>query len=250
MRRCARGWVQRRAHAPIRYSPGRRWWAQPSERIVWRSARSAAKTMMMREAVTTSTRRFYTVLRTPRAALRGLLLLVLLAVWCAVGVAAFSTPVVDGTSQYDLAVIHAAGRFLLAGGDPYSHEFVAAVQADPHGTPYPYPLGSVWVLLPFLPFPIAWAAMLWVSVSVAALVALAPLLGGGSRWVWLVPLLFYPSLYALKITQWAPLQMGLLATSLWLYRRGASFWAGFVLPLVMVKPTTGLGLLLLAAALC
>lgn len=189
-------------------------------------------------------------MRTPRAVLRGVLLLVLLGVWCAVGVSAFSVPVVDGTSQYDLAVIHAAGRYALAGGDVYSSEFVAAAQADPHGTPYPYPLASIWLLLPFLPFPIAWAAMLWVSVSVCGLVALAPLLGDGPRWTWLVPLLFYPSLYALKITQWTPIQMTLLALSLWLYRRGAPFWAGAIVPLTAAKPTTGLGLLLVAAALC
>ena len=182
--------------------------------------------------------------------LRGALLLVLLGVWCAGGISVFSVPVVDGTSQYDLAVIHAAGRYALAGGDVYSPEFVAAVQADPHGTPYPYPLASIWLLLPFLPFPIAWAAMLWVSVSVSGLVALAPLLGDGPHWTWLVPLLFYPSLYALKITQWAPIQMALLGCSLWLYRRGAPFWAGAILPLTAAKPTTGLGLLLMAAALC
>jgi Glycosyltransferase family 87 len=204
----------------------------------------------MRNLVATSADRFFSTVRTPRAALRGILLLALLGLWSAVGVSAFSTPVIDGTSQYDLAVIHAAGRFALAGGDPYSLEFVAAVQADPHGTPYPYPLASLWLLLPFLPFPIAWAAMLWVSVSVCGLVALAPLLGDGPRWTWLVPLLFYPSLYALKITQWPPLQMALLALSLWLYRRGAPFWAGVILPLTAAKPTTGLGLLLLAAALC
>jgi hypothetical protein len=204
----------------------------------------------MRNLVALSADRLYTTLRTPRMALRSVLLLVLLGLWCAVGVSAFSTPVIDGTSQYDLAVIHAAGRYALAGGDLYSLEFVAAVQADPHGTPYPYPLASLWLLLPFLPFPIAWAAMLWVSVSVCALVALAPLLGDGPRWTWLVPLLFYPSLYALKITQWTPIQMALLALSLWLYRRGAPFWAGVILPLTAVKPTTGLSLLLLAAAIC
>src|SRR5262245_23392661 len=204
----------------------------------------------MRNLEAISTDRLYRILRTSRVALRGALLLVLLGLWCAVGVSTYSTPMIDGTSQYDLAVIHAGGRYALAGGDLYSLEFVAAVQADPHGTPYPYPLASLWLLLPFLPFPVAWAAMLWVSVSVCGLVALGPLLGDGPRWTWLVPLLFYPSLYALKITQWTPIQMALFGLSLWLYRRGAPFWAGVILPLTAVKPTTGLGLLLLASVLC
>jgi len=169
----------------------------------------------------------------------------LVVLWFAVGVWVFRTPIVDSVSQYDLAVIHAAGREALAGGDPYSREFIASLHADPHGTAYPYPLSSLWVLLPFLPFPIAWAATLWVSVSICGLVALAPLLGDVQpSWIWLAPLLFYPSLYALKIVQWAPIQIVLLGLSLWLFRRHRPFWAGFLLPLVTVKPTTGLGLAL------
>ncbi|HJZ45550.1 MAG TPA: glycosyltransferase 87 family protein [Roseiflexaceae bacterium] len=190
-------------------------------------------------------------IRTPQGALRAILLLGLLALWFAVGVWTFSTPIVDSVSQYDLVVIHAAGREALAGGDPYSQEFIASLHADPHGTGYAYPLASLWVLLPFLPFPIAWAATLWVSVSICALVALAPLLGDTRlNWIWLAPLLFYPSLYALKIVQWAPLQIGLLGLSLWLFRRDQPLLSGILAPLVTVKPTTGIGLALLAALLC
>jgi hypothetical protein len=74
----------------------------------------------MRNLVAISADRLSTTLRTPRAARRGALLLALLGLWCVVGVSAFSTPVIDGTSQYDLAVIHAGGRYALAGGDVYS----------------------------------------------------------------------------------------------------------------------------------
>ena len=204
----------------------------------------------MRNLVALSADRLSTTLRTPRAALRSALLLVLLGLWCAVGVSLFNTPVIDGEMQYDLVLNHASGRVALQGGDPYSPEFAAAIHVDPHGTPFPYPLASLWMLLPFLPFPLAWAAMLWLSVSMCGLVAFAPLVGSSPRWIWLVPVLFYPSLYALKLTQWAPLQMILLALSLWLFRRGAPFWAGVILPLTAVKPTTGLSLLLLGAALC
>src|SRR5262245_31757658 len=134
------------------------WRVWPSGLITSQQFRSAkVDKSKMRNLVAIWADRLYAALRTPRTALRGGLLLVLLGLWCAVGVSAFSKPVVDGTSQYDLAVIHAGGRYALAGGDIYSQEFVAAVQADPHGTPYPYPLASLWLLLPFLPFPIAWA---------------------------------------------------------------------------------------------
>lgn len=182
---------------------------------------------------------------------KGALLVILLALWFAVGVWTYRTPVVDSISQYDLAVIHPAGRAALAGTDIYSREFIASLHADPHGTGYAYPLASLWVLLPFLPFPIAWAATLWVSVSICGLVTLAPLLGDAQpNWIWLAPLLFYPSLYALKVVQWAPIQMALLGVSLWLFRRDHPFMAGILAPLVTVKPTTGLGLALLAMLLC
>jgi|KBSSwiStaDraftv2_1062776.scaffolds.fasta_scaffold202635_2 Glycosyltransferase family 87 len=190
-------------------------------------------------------------LRTAQSALRAALLVILLALWFAVGIWTFRIPIVDSVSQYDLVIIHAAGREALAGGDPYSQEFIQSLHADPHGTAYAYPLASLWVLLPFLPFPIAWAATLWVSVSICGLVALAPLLGDmRPSWIWLMPLLFYPSLYALKIVQWAPIQMALLGLCLWLFRRQQPFWSGALVPLVTVKPTTGLGLALLALVLC
>jgi len=206
---------------------------------------------MTRAWIRSQTAQLAGALRTTRGALRAILLLVLLMLWFAVGVWTFRTPIIDSVSQYDLAVIHAAGREAIAGGDPYSQEFITSLHADPHGTAYPYPLASLWVLLPFLPLPIAWAATLWVSISICGLVALAPLLGDARpSWVWLAPLLFYPSLYALKIVQWAPIQMALLGVSLWLFRRHQPFWAGFLAPLVTVKPTTGLGLALLAVLFC
>jgi hypothetical protein len=206
---------------------------------------------MNTQHLTTYMRRLSAALKTPRGLLRATLLVALVAVWFALGVRVFGTPVVDAVSQYDLVIIHAAGRGALAGADPYSPEFIASLHADPHGTPYAYPLASLWLVLPFLPFPVAWAATLWASVSMAGLVACAPLMGRAApRWIWLVPLLFYPSLYAIKITQWAPIQIALLALSLWLFRRRAPFWSGALLPLVTAKPTTGLPLLLFGLVLC
>src|SRR5262249_20096160 len=254
------------AHAagvPDLYRPGALggWWPQttPDDRGVcadesvlgWRVRAARMDPMTTRNRLRMQTSQLAGAIRTPQGALRAILLLGLLALWFAVGVWTFSTPIVDSVSQYDLVVLHAAGREALAGGDPYSQEFIASLHADPHGTGYAYPLASLWVLLPFLPFPIAWAATLWVSVSICALVALAPLLGDTRlNWIWLAPLLFYPSLYALKIVQWAPLQIGLLGLSLWLFRRDQPLLSGILAPLVTVKPTTGIGLALLAALLC
>jgi hypothetical protein len=140
---------------------------------------------------------------------------------------------------------------LAAGGDPYSRAYAELTTGDPNHSAFPYPLGSLWLVVPFAALPIDWAALAWIGISAMSLLITAPLLGiARPRWIWFVPLLFYPSLYALKITQWAPAQMALLALSLYLYRRGGSFWAGFLVPLTAVKPTTGLGLLVFAAVFC
>jgi hypothetical protein len=42
----------------------------------------------------------------------------------------------------------------------------------------------------------------------------------------------------------------MLATSIWLFRKGMPFWAGFFLPLVTIKPPIGLAMLLFALPLC
>jgi hypothetical protein len=190
-------------------------------------------------------------LRGPRSLLRALLLVALIVVWLYVGMAVFGTPIVDHATQYDLVWPYYAGHMLLGGGDPYSSALSVQIINDPSHSAYPYPLASFWLVLPLLALPLPLAATLWVSASICALVALGPLLDSSlPPWALLAPLLFYPSLYALLITQWAPLQMLLLAASLWLFRRGQPLWAGFLLPLVAVKPPTGIALLLFAAVLC
>jgi hypothetical protein len=184
------------------------------------------------------------------ATLRAALLALLTLAWLVLGAWIFRNPQVGTVIQYDFAVFHRAGRLLLAGGDPYAPEFAAWMTGSPLREAYAYPPASAWVLLPFLPFPVAVAATLWLSLSIACLVAAAPLAARQPQgWIWLAPLLFYPSLYALLILQWAPVQIGLLALSLWLLHKERPFWAGFVLPLVAIKPTTGIALLLLALTL-
>jgi hypothetical protein len=207
--------------------------------------------MMLRQPPDTTLRRLVLELRTQRGALGGAALLMALAAWLVVGASVFGTPMIGMTTQYDLVWPYNAGRLLFAGGDPYAPEFAAQMTGDPAHSAYPYPLASLWLMLPLLPLPLPWAAVLWVTISIGGLVALGPLLDSElPAWCWLAPLLFYPSLYALKIAQWAPLQMALLGLSLWLYRRGKPFSAGLILPLVAVKPPTGIALLLLALTLC
>jgi hypothetical protein len=179
------------------------------------------------------------------------MLVVLLGVWLVLGMTTFAIPIADNATRYDFVWPHYAGRMLLSGGDPYSPALSAQILNDPSHSAYPYPLASLWLVLPLLALPLPLAATLWVSASIGGLIVLGPLLEGRlPHWALLAPLLFYPSLYALLITQWAPLQMALLAVSLWLFRRGWPLWAGFLLPLVAVKPPTGIPLLLFAAILC
>jgi hypothetical protein len=185
-------------------------------------------------------------LRSPRVILRALALLALLAVWSVVGMQLLAT-VAGG----DLRWAHAAGRALLSGGDPYSAAFANQMVNNAEHSAYPYPLASLWLVLPLLPLPVLGAALAWLTASIAGLIAVAPLLGFKlTPWRAGAALLFYPTLFALLFTQWAPLQMLLLAASLWLFRRGQPLWAGYLLPLVAVTPTTGIALLLFGAVLC
>lgn len=183
--------------------------------------------------------------------LRAVLLLVLLVIWYLAGSSIWNVPIVNGVTQYDLIWPLTAGRLLLSGGDPYSPVFAAAMSGNPNDIVYPYPLASLWLVLPLLPLPDSLAAVVWVSLSLWGLLSLHTLLGTGApRWMWLLPLLYYPTLYSLLITQWAIMLMIVLALSLWLFRRGAPFWAGFILPLTAVKPTVGVGMLLMGVLFC
>ena len=184
-------------------------------------------------------------LRTPRGLVRAALLAMLLVAWGAIGLRVFGTP------YGDFVWAHMAGRTLLSGGDPYSSAFALQIAGDAGHSAYPYPLGSLWLVLPLLALPLAWAKMLWVSGSICALVALGQLLDSRlPPWALLAPLLFYPSLFSLLTTQWTAMQMLMLAASLWFSQRGKPVAGGFLLPLAAVKPPNGLALLLFAAVLC
>lgn len=188
---------------------------------------------------------------TPRQITRGLLLVVLSILWLGITIWTFRVPVVNQVSQYDLVWPIEAGKALFRGGDPYGNDIAIQLSGDPNHSSFPYPLPSLWIVLPLLPLPIPLAAAIWLTLSIAALIAFFPLSGSQlTRWTWVLPLLYYPSVFALKFTQWAPIQMGLFACSLWLFRKKHAFWAGFLLPLAIVKPTTGLGLALFALIVC
>jgi len=191
------------------------------------------------------------LLRSPRALLRAGLLAALAIAWYVVGSSIWPVGLVGGVTQFDLIWPLKAGRVLLSGGDPYARSFAQLMSGNPNDIVYPYPLASLWLTLPLLPLPDSLAAVLWVSVSIGGLASLHFLYGTGApRWAWLLPVLYYPTLYSLLITQWAAMLMIVLAVSVWLDRRGQPLWAGFILPLAAVKPTVGAGLLLMGAVLC
>jgi hypothetical protein len=207
--------------------------------------------MIIDESWAQLARRRLASLQSPRALLRTALLLVLGCVWLVVGSSIWPVGLVGGVTQFDLIWPLKAGRVLLSGGDPYAPSFAQLMSGNPNDIVYPYPLASLWLTLPLLPLPDSLAAVLWVSLSIAGLASLAFFFETGApRWTWLLPVLYYPTLYSLLITQWAAMLMIVLAVSVWLFRRGHPLWAGFILPLAAVKPTVGTGLLLMGAVLC
>jgi hypothetical protein len=137
------------------------------------------------------------------------------------------------------------------GGDPYGSEFATWMTGDRTRASYAYPPASFVVLLPMLPLPQAYALALWVTASLGCLVFLAPLLGSTlPRRLWFLPMVYYPSTYTLTNPQWAPVLLGLLGASIYLFRSGKPLWAGLLVPFMVVKPTVGLGLGLFALLWC
>lgn len=206
---------------------------------------------MLRQPSAMTLRRLLLQARSPRFLLQAVVLLALLIVWYMVGSSIWNEPIIDGVTQYDLIWPLKAGRLLLSGGDPYSPAYAQMMSGNPDDIVYPYPLASLWLTLPLLPLPDSLAAVVWVSLSMWGLLSLYSLFDTGApRLFWLLPLLYYPTLYSLLITQWAAMLMTILALSVWLFRHERPFWAGFILPLTAVKPTVGAGLLLMGVLLC
>lgn len=164
-----------------------------------------------------------------------------------VGERVFRAPLINPT---DVRVFHHAGRVFFTGGDPYGAEFAAWMTGDPTRAAYAYPPASFVVLLPLLPLPQSYATSLWLVASVACLASLAFLVKSPlPKHFWFLPLAYYPSLYALNNTQWAPIQLGLFGLSLYLFRH-KPWLAGCIVPFIVVKPTVGLGLALFALLVC
>jgi hypothetical protein len=208
-------------------------------------------TIMLRQPSAVSLRRLLVQARSPRFLLQAVVLIALLIVWYFVGASIWNVPIINGVTQYDLIWPLQAGRMLLSDGDPYSSTYAQMMSGNSNDIVYPYPLASLWLTLPLLPLPDSLAAVVWVSLSMWGLLSLNYLFETETpRWFWLLPLLYYPTLYSLLITQWASMLMTILALSIWLFRHERPFWAGFILPLTAVKPTVGAGLLLMGMVLC
>jgi hypothetical protein len=182
-----------------------------------------------------------------QGALRGILLAGALCGLIATMYAAYSRVYTD----LDLGWLWRGSRLWLGGVDPYSTEATFVLRGfwseTASGFPYPFPVVILLVPLALLPLPVA--STIWGVMSVAALAAL-PFVAveRPQPWMLLAPFLFFPFWAAMEQAQFGPILLGIMLLSLHAYRTGRMRLAGFVLPLLFLKPQIGLTLFLALAA--
>jgi hypothetical protein len=153
-----------------------------------------------------------------------------------------------------------APHLLLQGQDPYradiwvpAHDtFGAHWISDPT---FLYPLPLAVLLLPFGVFPLDVAAVLWVFLSLAAILLVAwKLIASwqpGQLLPYLLPalagiLLFRPTFLTFLVGQMEILLLLCLAGTAWLWERGEWLKGGLLASVVVLKPQIGLPLLVLS----
>jgi hypothetical protein len=163
----------------------------------------------------------------------------------------------DGSDFFSLWL---APHLLLQGQDPYrsdvwvpAHDtFGARWISDPT---FLYPLPLAVLLLPFGIFPLDVAAVLWVFLSLAAIMLVARKLIAswlpGKLLPYLLPalagiLLFRPTFLTLLVGQMEILLLLCLAGAAWLWEGGEWLKGGLLVSVVVLKPQIGLPLLALA----
>ncbi len=154
-----------------------------------------------------------------------------------------------------------AGRMITQGLNPYDHAQWNAehVQLGATRTPdwiFLYPLPQAFLLVPLGLLPAGTAFLLWsfLSQAIIALVCylLLDLAGAGTQKRLLVPLvlfmLFFGPVYlTLQVGSIGPFALLVLLAVLLLLARGRAFLAGLLLALLILKPSQGLRILVLAA---
>jgi hypothetical protein len=154
-----------------------------------------------------------------------------------------------------------APHLLLQGQDPYradiwvpAHDtFGARWISDPT---FLYPLPLAVLLLPFGIFPLDVAAVLWVFLSLAAILLVARMLISswlpGQLMPYLLPalagiILFRPTFLTLLVGQMEILLLLCLAGTAWLWEGGEWLKGGLLASVVVLKPQIGLPLLALTS---
>ncbi len=106
--------------------------------------------------------------------------------------------------------------------------------------PFQHPPPVAWLALPFLVLPLRAAALVWLALLLAALIAAASLIATPRRWDRTLTLLsvagFQPVLFALGYGTMSPLVFLLLVGTLWAMEHEKPVIAGVLLGLTALKP--------------
>ena len=154
-----------------------------------------------------------------------------------------------GPEGHDFRSFYAAGRVLLAGGDPYEFSQVAAVLREVTGEvgnfAFYHPPWFAVALVPFALLPHFAARVAWLACNVAAWVAGLLFLTRAMRWPtqpWSRWLLYLAATYLFAWMTWRFEQIGvflflLLALALWAISTERWALSGAMLALMLTKPT-------------
>lgn len=169
------------------------------------------------------------LLRTPPAAVRAGLWLLLAAGGIGLGFNVSYRALDSREQRSDFIVFHAAARAMIEGGDVYSVK-------HPRGWEIYYPPGMPAVLAPLGLLPLGAAVVVWYAIGYAALVWACVRLArvcsdlSGRPMGLIVALLtlanFGPILSGLQRGQISALLLALMVEAFYQYRRGAPAWAG------------------------
>ena len=140
------------------------------------------------------------------------------------------------------------------GVDPYSEEATLAIQQGIYGRPaqpgedpgpFAYPLYTIFLLIPIVWLPYAWAEAVWLVILQFALICSVLLYMSLLDWRlpgWLLALtglwtiIFYHGARTIALGQFAALVLLWTVGTLWALRRGHEILAGALLALTTIKP--------------
>ncbi len=149
----------------------------------------------------------------------------------------------------DLMHLWLGSKAVVMGLDPYDKQVWPTLCVRFGNTIFQEPacIYPMWTLALFVPMallPFSWVVPLWMTASELALVGsifllLVVMRCQHERWIvfsaFIGSMLFRPFIASLTSGQMAPFLLFIVAVALTLYARGQSFWAGFLLGLLLIK---------------